>query len=244
MDVLKRTPHLVANTRDRTRVFELNKPMLRERYVVFAEDSGAPVEAYRMLRAQVLRRARERQMRMIGVVSPTDGDGKTLTCINLALAIATEPNQTVLLLDLDLRRPSTAAVLSVPAGPGLADALRGEVPLAEVMWRPAGYERMVVAPAGERIDASSELLATASTRDRLLEIKSRFSDRLILVDLPPVLLSDDVVTVAPLLDGVLLVVSEGVTRREDVLRTRELLANTPVIGVVLNRARDSEKRAY
>jgi Mrp family chromosome partitioning ATPase len=244
MDVLKRAPHLVASNRDRSRIFELDRALLRERYIVFADDAGAPVEAYRMLRAQVLRRARARQMRMIGIVSPADGDGKTLTSINLAMAIAAEPNQTVLLLDLDLRRPSLGAVLQVPPGPGLAAALRGEVSFADVMWRPAGYERMVVAPAGERVDASSELLATSATGERLREIKSRFDDRLILVDLPPVLLSDDVVTVAPLLDGVLLVVSEGVTRREDVLRTRELLANTPVIGVVLNRARDSEKRAY
>ncbi len=244
MDGLKRMPQLVTTSRERSRSFELNRQALSERYVVFSENGGAPAEAYRMLRAQVLRRARERQMRMIGIVSPADGDGKTLTSINLALSIATEPNQTVLLLDLDLRRPSMGAALSIPAGPGVAAALRGDVPFANVMWRPLGFERLVIAPAGERVEASSELLANVSTQERLTEIKTRFSDRLTLVDLPPVLLSDDVVTIAPLLDGVLLVVSEGHTRREDVLRCRELLANTPVIGVVLNRARNSERRVY
>ncbi len=65
-----------------------------------------------------------------------------------------------------------------------------------------------------------------------------------IVDLPPVLLSDDALTVAPQLDAVVLVVAEGRTRREDVSRVLELLGNTRVIGSVLNRSSESEKRAY
>jgi protein-tyrosine kinase len=65
-----------------------------------------------------------------------------------------------------------------------------------------------------------------------------------IIDLPPVLLSDDALTLAPRLDAVVLVVTEGRTRREDIARTLELLGNTRVIGTVLNQSTESEKRAY
>jgi Mrp family chromosome partitioning ATPase len=76
------------------------------------------------------------------------------------------------------------------------------------------------------------------------DLKERDPGRLMIVDLPPVLLSDDAITLAPSLDAVVLVVTEGRTRREDVSRVLELLGNTRVIGTVLNRSTESEKRAY
>jgi Mrp family chromosome partitioning ATPase len=78
----------------------------------------------------------------------------------------------------------------------------------------------------------------------LADLKEREPGRLLIVDLPPVLLSDDVLTVAPQLDAVVLVVTEGRTRREDIGRVLELLGNTRVIGTVLNRSSESEQRAY
>ena len=84
----------------------------------------------------------------------------------------------------------------------------------------------------------------ASTTRMLQDLKDRDPGRLMIVDLPPVLLSDDAITIAPRLDGVVLVITEGRTRREDVTRTLELLGNTRVIGTVLNRSSESEKRAY
>ena len=76
------------------------------------------------------------------------------------------------------------------------------------------------------------------------ELHARDSGRLLIVDLPPVLLSDDALMLAPLLDAVVLVVNERRTKREDVARVIDLLGSTRVIGTVLNRSSDSEKRAY
>ena len=87
-------------------------------------------------------------------------------------------------------------------------------------------------------------LAGLGTRRLLNELKERDSGRLLIVDLPPVLLSDDALMVAPLLDAVVLVVDERRTKREDVARVMELLGNTRVIGTVLNRSKESENRAY
>jgi Mrp family chromosome partitioning ATPase len=78
----------------------------------------------------------------------------------------------------------------------------------------------------------------------LQDLKERDPARLMIVDLPPVLLSDDAITIAPRLDAVILVVTEGRTRREDVSRVLELLGDTRVIGTVLNRSTESEQRAY
>src|ERR1700731_4569875 len=94
----------------------LDWPMLRERRVISCDDSQAAGHAYRMLRTQVLQRSRANGLSTVGVVSAVNGEGKTLTAINLALSLAAEPNQTVLLVDLDLRRPAVARTLGLAAG--------------------------------------------------------------------------------------------------------------------------------
>lgn len=223
----------------------LDRVALRERRVILPEDTDPAARAYRMLRTQILRQARMNKLRMIGVVSSADGEGKTLTAVNLALSVAAEPNQTVLLVDLDLRRPNMAALLGLPVTVGLDSWLDGTVAdVAELFVKIEGMERLRVLPTLNPVLGSSEALAGAPTQELLTELKTRYTDRVVIVDLPPALLSDDVLTVAPLLDGVLLVVSEGRTRREDVTRVKELLTGVRVVGTVLNASSEFERRTY
>jgi protein-tyrosine kinase len=218
---------------------------LRERRVVSPVNFQQPAgHAYRMLRTQVLQRARANGINTIGVVSAVNGEGKTLTAVNLALSLAMEPNQTVLLLDLDLRRPAVARTLGLNVDRGLESWFGGEEPTKNVCYGIEGLERLCVLPTLTPIAHSSETLAGLSTRRLINELKDRDPGRLLIVDLPPVLLSDDALMVAPLLDAVVLVVNERRTRREDVVRVVELLANTRIIGSVLNCASESEQRAY
>ena len=107
-----------------------------------------------------------------------------------------------------------------------------------------GIERFRVLPTLRPVPGSSELLAGARVRDLLTEIRGRYADRLIILDLPPVLLADDFLIAAPQLDGALLVVSEGRTRREDVSRLKELLGGVRLLGTVLNVSSESEQRSY
>ncbi len=88
------------------------------------------------------------------------------------------------------------------------------------------------------------MLASRRAQEMLIELKTAQSHGLVIIDLPPVLLTDDFLAVAPVLDGVVLVASEGVTKRDDVVRTLELVGDTRRLGTVLNRASESEKRAY
>jgi Mrp family chromosome partitioning ATPase len=226
------------------RTFVLDRDALRQRRVIFPDEESLPADAYRMLRTQLLQRVRQRGARVIGVASPADGDGKTLTAVNLALALAAEPNQTILLVDMDLRRPSVAKVLGIPEARGVESVLLGGIGVDEALWRPEGRDRLAVLPSAPLGSSSSEILAGERTRTFLQEIRTRYPDRLVLLDLPPVLLTDDVLTLAPLLDGILLVISEQRTRREDLQRAQALLADVPQLGTVLNRATRSERRAY
>lgn len=226
------------------RTFTLERESLRSRRVIFPDEESLAGDAYRMLRTQLLQRVRQRGARVIGIASPADGDGKTLTAVNLALALAAEPNQTILLVDMDLRRPSVGNLLGIPEGRGVESVLRGEIGVDEALWRPEGRDRLTLLPAAPLGGASSEVFAGERTRSLLQELRSRYPDRLVVLDLPPVLLTDDVLTLAPQLDGVLLVICEQRTRREDLARARQLLADVPQLGTVLNRARKSERRAY
>jgi len=217
---------------------------LRERRVISADDRQPAGLAYRMLRTQVLQRARANGLSSVGVVSAVNGEGKTLTAINLALSLAAEPNQTVMLVDLDLRRPAIAQTLGVTPEVGLESWFGGDDPTRKVCYALEGVERLYVLPTLAPVVGSSETLAGLGTRRLLNELKDRDSGRLLIVDLPPVLLSDDALMVAPLLDAVVLVVNERRSKREDVARVLELLGNTRVVGTVLNRSSESENRAY
>lgn len=217
---------------------------LRERRVISSDDDQPASHAYRMLRTQVLQRARSNGLNTLGVVSAVNGEGKTLTAINLALSLAAEPNQTVMLVDLDLRRPSVASILGVSPQAGLESWFGGDDPAKKVCYALEGIDRLYLLPTLAPVPGSSETLAGLGTRRLLTDLKDRESGRLLIVDLPPVLLSDDALMVAPLLDAVVLVVHERRTKREDVERVIELLGNTRIVGTVLNRSSESEKRAY
>jgi len=148
------------------------------------------------------------------------------------------------LIDLDLRRPAIAQTLGLRAPHGLEAWFQGDDPTKNACYALEGVERLYVLPTMTAVSGSSEVLAGLGTRRLLNELKARDSGRLLIVDLPPVLLSDDALTVAPLIDAVVLVVHERHTRREDVVRVIELLGNTRIAGTVLNCASESEKRAY
>ncbi|HVN44319.1 MAG TPA: P-loop NTPase [Steroidobacteraceae bacterium] len=236
------TPHVVHGAL--LPRYSLQRETLRERCVLLADDPSAAARAYRMLRAQLLQRVRASRMRVFGVVSAVSGEGKTITAINLALALAAEPNQQVALLDFDLRHPCIASTLGIAPATGLDSWLtEGAQPASAVLCELEGIARLQIAPTLAAVGSSSECLAGARARALLEELRED-DGRVLLLDLPPALLSDDVLTVSPLVDGFIFVVTEGRTRREDVERVIELVGRARIVGTVLNGSIDSEQRAY
>lgn len=222
----------------------IDRARLRARKVVFPEESTAAARAYRMLRAQLLQRARSGGLGAIGIVSSASGEGKTLTAVNLALSLAADPNHKVTLVDLDLRRPSVAETLGITPPLGLEGWLAEEHPLSSVVYGLEGIERLSVVPTLAPLESASEALAGSRTRELIEALRTMDGRRLLIVDLPPALLSDHVLTVSSLLDGFVLLVTEGRTLRDDVERVFELLGRDRIVGTVLNRSSDSEQRAY
>lgn len=233
-----------ASPNPQTRSVELSAALLERQRVLHAGSDAAVRQAYKMLRTQVLQRMREHSLQTIAVVSPTPGDGKSVTATNLAISIAQEPNHTALLVDADFRQPALKTLFGIDVEIGVEDCLKGEATLSQAMVKPDMFERLVLLPARAQVQDSSELLASKDARALVAELKSRYADRIVIFDLPPVLLSDDALALMPCVDAALVVASEGQTRREDLARTVELLRATRIVGTVLNRSSQAEAAAY
>jgi protein-tyrosine kinase len=199
--------------------------------------------AYKMLRTQVLQRMREQGWSTLAITGPAPGEGKTLTAVNLALSLARKVTHTVLLVDIDLRRPTVQHYFDYAPSAGLSDYLRSDVPLQDILINP-GVERLVILPGGTPVENSSETLSSPRMLRLVEELKTRYASRLVLFDLPPLLTADDALAFSPYADAVLIVVEEGKTRQEDLRRTLDLLEGAHVIGTVLNKSEERVIQGY
>lgn len=195
------------------------------------------------LRTQVLQRMEENGWRVVAVTSPTLNSGKTVVAINLAISIAQRLQRTALLLDFDLRRPSVAKYLGLNATVSLNDVLQRGADVADAMVNP-GFERLVVLPTKQAADRPSELLASSRVADLLAELRVRYADRVVVVDLPPALAADDVLAVLPHVDCVLFVVGSGVSSEKEIEAAQRRLSKVPLVGVVLNKDASIVGSAY
>jgi protein-tyrosine kinase len=218
-----------------TRRIECSPSVLRERRLLIGDEESVEGTAYKMLRTQVLQRMKANHWSTLGLVSPGLGEGRTLTAANLAISLARELSHSVLLVDLDMRRPALHRLFGVEAPEGLSDYLLDDVPLSRLLFNP-GIERLIVLPGGKPATNSSELLASPKMAQLVDEIKKRYPSRIVLFDMPPLLERADTLAFSPYVDAVLLVIEEGKTARDDLVRTVELLAHTNVVGSVLNKS--------
>jgi protein-tyrosine kinase len=234
------TPEEIHYTYTRKVAVEMNS-LRRYRLTVNGSDQ-ALWEAYKLLRTHILHRTKREGRNTLMVTSPLPNEGKTLTTINLAIAISQKIGQTVLLVDSDLRNPSIHRYLDLPLGPGLVDYLISGYPIAESLVHPEGLANLVVLPAGKSASDAAELLGSPVMLDLVKELKHFYPDRYVLFDLPPLVYADPL-AFAPLVDGILLIAEAGRTPREEIVRAVELLKEFPVLGFVLNKM-DTRSLAY
>ncbi len=218
----------------RTRSFHVPESVLREQRLIAGFQESPFADAFKILRTQVSHRMRENGWNVIGITSPGQHEGKTLTAVNLAISLAMDVTQSVLLIDANLRHPSVHEVFDLGSCPGLADYLLDDVPLEELLIHP-GIGRFIFLPGGYAVSHSAEALTSPKMVALVEECKHRYQSRVILFDLPSLLQTSDVLAFSPYLDALLLVVEEGRTKVEDVERSLSLLKNsTPVLGTVVN----------
>jgi ATPases involved in chromosome partitioning len=220
----------------RTRSLHIPEPVLRERRILAGFGAGPFVDAFKILRTQVTHRVREKGWNVIGVTSPGKLEGKTLTAVNLAISLAMDVTQSVLLVDANLQNPTIQDVFDLGPCGGLADFLLDDVPIEDLLIHP-GIGRFVLLPGGRSVPHSAEALTSPKMIALVDEFKHRYQSRMIMFDLPPLLHTSDVLAFAPYIDALLLVVEEGRTKAEDVERALSLVKQSiPVLGTVLNKA--------
>jgi Mrp family chromosome partitioning ATPase len=219
-----------------------DRNLCRERRILLSAETDRDkgyVAAYRMLRTRLVQKARAGNWTTIAVTSASPNDGKTLTVINLAVSLAREKTREVVLLDMDMRNPSVFRALGIHPRLELREYLENGNNPEELFVSVGGAENLLVAGSVSPTEHASELLAGAHF-DELLSIIGRGTvDPIVLLDLPPVLVTDDALVVAPRVDSVLVVASEGHTNRSELSKALHLLSEFPLAGVVLNRATET-----
>jgi capsular exopolysaccharide synthesis family protein len=203
------------------------------RLVAAVAPQSLAAEQYRSLRTRLARSENGRAVRAIIVTSPNKGDGKTLTAANLALTMAQEFQQRVLLIDADLRRPALHRLFGIAETPGLSDVLMGGATLEDALVTVRDH-RLTLLPSGIIPMHPAELLGSATMRRVLDMLRTRF-DR-ILIDMPPVAPLADVAIASTMADGVLMIVRAGVTPKPAIERALSGLDMSKVLGLVLNDA--------
>jgi len=233
-DSRQSAPREVDITYIETKVVELNPDVLESNRVLSGKEPAEVMQAYKMLRTQVLQKLKFNQWNSLAIVSPREGNGKTLTAINLAISLAQEVKHSVLLVDLDLKDPSVADYMGITLELGITDYLLRDEPIRNILLNP-GLERLVVLGGHENLSHSSEALGSPKLINLVEELKQRYPNRIVIFDLPPLLLSDDAVAFSPYVDAMLMVVEEGQTTSDDLERCAEMLGDKPLLGSVLNK---------
>lgn len=204
------------------------------RHRLVADDFKHPIaDVYRLLRAQVLQRMKKLNMTTLAVTSARVGDGASTTAANLAISIALDVNQTVLLVDLNLREPAIHQKFGITPSKGIEDYLRSECELKDCLINP-GLKRLVVLPARVSKGDAAEILSSPRMAALVKELRTRYADRVIIFDTPPILESGETLGFLPNTDGVLFVARSGHTTKTEVDRAADLLRNYQIVGTLLN----------
>ena len=181
---------------------------------------------------------------LIMVTSSLPGEGKSFTAINLAMSIAMELNHTVMLVDADVARPSVMKKLGLPPAPGLLDLLLdSSVSLSDVLLR-TNIENLTLLPTGLPNPRATELLASDAMVALLEDMASRYSDRIIIFDSPPLLLTTEARVLASHMGQIVMVVQAEKTLQSEVKHALSTIDACPVRLLVLNQARTHGLGAY
>ncbi|GAB6407931.1 CpsD/CapB family tyrosine-protein kinase [Pseudomonas sp. MHK4] len=225
-----------------TKVVPLRAEHLERHRIVAYNKNSNMGWAFDLLRTQVLKAMEENGWRTLAITSPTPEAGKSVLAINLAMSIAHHTTKTALLVDFDLRCPKVGSYLGLPMEKSLNELLTNEAELQEVLVNPT-LPRFVVLPTREPIPLSTEVLSSPAVGELIVDLRERYNSRIVIFDLPPVLSSDDVITILPKFDCVLLVVANGMNTKKEIEESLHHLGRANLIGTVLNKSGPA-KRPY
>lgn len=228
-----------------TRKVELDLARMRELGMVTAAGGRTPLlEDFRIIKRPLLQRAfaertpGDKPGNLIMITSSLPGEGKTYTAINLAMSIAMELDHTVLLVDADVARPSVLRTLGLPNQRGLMDILVDDkLDMADVMLR-TNVDTLSILPAGTSTPRATELLASSTMSNLVTEIASRYPDRIVIFDSPPLLLTSESRVLASHMGQIVMVVEAQTTTQHAVKEALSQLDGLNNVNLIYNKTRD------
>ncbi len=203
--------------------------------ITLTEPRSDAAEAFRTLRTNLMFQNAEKPLTTIQVTSAGDGDDKSNTLANLAVAFAKSGNRTIL-VDTDLRKPVIHEIFAVDNTRGFTTMMSEDTAMSNPPLVDSGIENLSILPSGPLPDVPADMLSNRRLEEVIGVLKARAN--YILFDSPPVLAATDATLLGSRVDGVLLVVRAGHTRREHASRARQTLerVNINLLGAVLTHA--------
>ncbi len=227
------------------RIYIERAALAARRIYVNADDdaSKVAVASYKSLRTRVIQQLEALNQNTLMIVGPTQNVGKTLTSINLALALARHQAKRVILVDLDLRSPSLSREFGFDVHAGIVDVANGNKSLEETLVDP-GIENLTILPGTKRVEDSSELLLSLGMQALFARLNAQ-ADTLVVYDTPPILGCDDVAAIAPMMGSCLMVIRQNETSNSELHRAlRAIEGIIDVLGVTINGSSEAKFDAY
>ena len=233
------------DARPSPRVVELDLARMQSLGLVTAAGGRTTlVEDFRIIKRPLIKRAlaprgpNDKPGNLIMVTSSLPGEGKTFCSINLAMSIAMELDNTVLLIDADVARPSVLRTLGLPAHRGLMDILLDDkLDLSDVMLR-TNVNTLTILPAGTNNPRATELLASQAMSNLVYEIANRYPDRIVIFDSPPLLLTSEAHVLASHMGQIALVVEAEGTTQHAVRESLRQLEGCSNVNLIYNKTRE------
>lgn len=234
-----------------SRVVELDLAQLAAKGIVTPDSPRSQLaDEFRVIKRPLLSNAQGKGAapvqngNLIMVTSSVPGEGKTFSAINLAMSIAMELDNTVLLIDADVSRPSVLNVLGLPAARGLMDVLLDDdLDLSDVMLK-TNIEKFTIVPVGSAAKRATELLASEAMNRLLAEMATRYSDRIIIFDSPPLLVTTEAPVLATHMGQIVMVVEAGATAQALVKQALASIEECPVVMMMLNKVSSPSAGGY
>lgn len=202
---------------------------------IISNEQDPVLNAFRVLRTRVLQKMDAEGWRTLAVVSPGAAAGKTVTAINLAIAMGTKAGVRPVLVDLDFYRPSVAKYLGIKDCPSVLDYFEGHRTIEEVTVRPDLRDMLVI--PNERVTRRGAEYLTSERADHMVETAiNAYGSRAVIFDMSPLLGCDDTIAFLPKVDCALLIAASGETRVSELKEAKRILSKTNVLGTVLNKS--------
>ncbi len=223
---------------ERFRYIKVDSTALADNKLIVADKTHPHRGAYGVLQANVLNAMSDSHWTSIGVTSPSTGSGKTLTATNLAAALAILSGKKILLLDLDVGHPDVHGYFNYEPEFGLEDVLFEGASVEKAAFKP-GLDDLVVLPVRGNDNNARQILRSDNLRTALTSIRTDYPDYLVVANFPAVSNADTARLYSSLVDCMLLVAEDAVTRVTHFSKALGGLDRTTLVGTVLNRAKSS-----